>query len=159
MVSYKPISFFEKGILQKILKASYQDFFIYFPNEKKNLYQLWEREEEEVFSNPIIGDHILFTCINSIPIGYFSWDDRNIPIGVIGQNCIIPQYQNQGYGRKQITVIEKRLREIKFTELNVVTGDHEFFVPAQKMYLACGFQKKRTFKGTLFTNIEFSKRL
>jgi hypothetical protein len=56
-------------------------------------------------------------------------------------------------------VIEKRLREIKFTELKVVTGDHEFFVPAQKMYLACGFQKIRTIKGTLFENIEFSKRL
>jgi GNAT superfamily N-acetyltransferase len=159
MVTYKPISFFEKGRIQKILKASYQDFFIYFPGEKKKLYHQWEREEEEAFSNPIIGNHVLFTCIKGSPIGYFSWDDRNFPIGQVGQNCIIPQYQNQGYGRKQIAVIEEKFKEFNFKEVTVVTGDHEFFAPAQKMYLACGFQKKRPINGTLFENVEFFKYL
>jgi GNAT superfamily N-acetyltransferase len=124
-----------------------------------NLYHQWEQEEEEAFSNPIVGNHILFTCIKDSPIGYFSWDDQKFPCGQIGQNCIIPQYQNQGFGKRQISVIEEKLKKSKYNEITVVTGAHDFFKPAQKMYLACGFHKKRTINGTSFENIEFFKYL
>jgi len=157
IVTFKPISSFKKGIIQKILKASYQDFFIYFPEQRKNQYLQWEQEEEEAFSNPIVGNHALITCINDKPVGYFSWDDRKFPTGLIGQNCIIPQYQNQGLGKKQISVIEEKFKKIKFSEINVVTGNHDFFMPAQKMYLSCGFKQKRIFTDDLFDKIEFLK--
>ncbi len=159
IVTYKPITCFKKGTIQKILKASYQDFFIYFPDQKKNLYHQWEQEEEESFNNSVVGNHVLFTCIEDNPIGYFSWDDRQFPSGQIGQNCIIPQYQNQGFGKRQISVIEEKFKNSRFNEITVVTGDHNFFKPAHKMYLACGFKKKRTFDGSIFDNIEFYKTI
>lgn len=89
MITNKPISLIDKGTIQKILKASYQNFFIYFPQEKNVLYEQWEQEDEEAFNNQIIGNHTMFSCINDHVIGYFSWDDRNFPCGMIGQNCII----------------------------------------------------------------------
>ena len=147
MTIYKPISLFEKGSILQILKTCYQDFFIYFLNEKNRLLDLWEKEDEDAFNIPIIGEHSLFTCINGQVIGYFSWDNRNFPNGLIGQNCIIPAYQNQGYGRKQLAVIEEKFIHSNFKEVSVITGDHEFFLPAQKMYLACEYRKKRVFNG------------
>ena len=157
MIIYKPIFLLEKGTIQKILKTCYQDFFFYFPNEKRKLYGQWEKEDEDAFNNTTIGEHTLFTCVDDIVIGYCSWDDRNFPYGIIGQNCIIPSYQNQGYGKKQITVIEEKLKQYNFKEISVLTGDHKFFLPAQKMYLACGFRKKKISNGVLFKNIEFYK--
>jgi hypothetical protein len=36
-----------------------------------------KKKDREAFDNPdTIGKYVLFTCINDIPIGYFSWDDR-----------------------------------------------------------------------------------
>ena len=157
MTTYRPISLIKKGTIQKILKASYQNFLSYFPNEKDVLYAQWEQEDEEAFSNKTIGDHTMFTCINDIVIGYFSWDDRNFPIGLIGQNCIIPAFQNQGYGKKQLAFIEEKFKRNDFKEISVVTGDHKFFISAQKMYLACDYKKKRDLNGTLFQKIEFYK--
>jgi GNAT superfamily N-acetyltransferase len=86
---------------------------------------------------------VLFICINDSPVGYFSWDDRQYPVGIIGQNCILLIHQGQGYGRKQIEFVIKIFQDSKFKQTNVVTGDHEFFIPAQKMYASCGFQEHR----------------
>ena len=100
----------------------------------------------------------MFTCINNdLVIGYFSWDDRNFPIGLIGQNCIIPAYRNQGYGKKQLAFIEENFKRLDFKEISVVTGDHKFFIPAQKMYLTSDYKIKRVYNGTLFQKIELSK--
>jgi ribosomal protein S18 acetylase RimI-like enzyme len=160
MIIYKPIDFFEPGLIQKLLKKSYQDLFQYFPNEKQRLYKQWEHEDKEVFNYPdTIGRHVLFTCINDNPIGYFSWDDRKFPQGIIGQNCVLPDHQKQGFGRKQVDTMIKIFEDTKFEEISVVTGNHKFFEPAQKIYINCGFKEKRRFNGDLFERIEFSKLL
>lgn len=94
MIEYKPIDLFEPGLIEKLLKSSYKDLFRWFPNEKQRLYDQWEQEDKEAFNNPdTIGRHILFTCINDNPVGYFSWDDRQYSVGIVGQNCILPDYQ------------------------------------------------------------------
>jgi hypothetical protein len=46
MITHKPIGFFEQGLIQKLLKNSYQDFFQYFPNEKQRLYDHWEKKRQ-----------------------------------------------------------------------------------------------------------------
>jgi len=160
MISHKPIEFFEKGLIQKLLKNSYKDLFKYFPDEKRRLYDQWEREDREAFNNPdTVGRHVLFTCINDKPIGYFSWDDRQHPLGLVGQNCILPDYQSKGYGKKQIECIIKIFQRGKFNEIRAITGDHEYFLAAQKMYLSCGFRQQRKIQGNPFKLIEFSKRI
>ena len=160
MITYKEIDFFKQGIIENLLKNSYKDLFRYFPNEKRRLYDQWEREDKDSFNNlDTIGRHVLFTCINDNPIGYFSWDDRQYPLGIVGQNCILPDYQGQGYGKKQIEYIIELFQCDKFNEVKAITGDHEYFITAQKMYLSCGFQQKRKIQGDLFKLVEFSKRI
>jgi GNAT superfamily N-acetyltransferase len=160
MIEYKPIDLFEPGLIEKLLKSSYKDFFRWFPNEKQRLYDQWEREDKEALNNPdTIGRHVLFTCIKDNPIGYFSWDDRQYPLGIVGQNCILPDYQGQGYGKRQIEYIIGIFKNKKFNQIRAVTGDHEFFIAAQKMYLKSGFQEEKKTQGDLFKLVEFSKRI
>lgn len=156
MISYKKINAFRPGDIQRLLKESYQDLIAYFPFEKDNFYNQWEKEDNDAFKNiDTIGQNLLFTCVNDLPVGYFSWDIRNGPLGVIGQNCILPDYQNRGYGTKQIEQIISIFREYNFTEISVTTGGHMFFRPAQTMYGKCGFQLRERVKGKLFDQIEY----
>jgi GNAT superfamily N-acetyltransferase len=158
MISYKTIDNFKPGLILQIIKASYQDLIGYFPDEKQRLYSQWEKEDMDAFNNPdTIGKHVLFTCIKNKPIGYFSWDDRQYTIGIIGQNCVLPNYQGKGYGKKQIEVIIRLFQENKFKEITTITGDHQFFLSSQKMYIGCGFSEQKKIKGDLFNKIEFSK--
>ena len=44
----------------------------------------------------------------------------------------------------------------------VTTGEHKFFLPAQKMYVSCGFKETRRFFGDTdlsFREIEFTKKI
>jgi GNAT superfamily N-acetyltransferase len=160
MIVYKTIDNFKPGLIENLLKTSYKRLIDYFPNEKQGFYHQWEKEDYEAFNNPdTISKYVLFSCLGNNPIGYFSWDDRQYPLGIIGQNCILPSYQGQGYGRNQIESLIKIFQDKKFNELRVVTGDHDFFIAAQKMYINGGFKEHRKMKGDLFNLIEFSKQI
>jgi ribosomal protein S18 acetylase RimI-like enzyme len=160
MITYKPIGFFEQGIIQKLLKNSYEDLFQYFPDERQRLYNQWEREDKEAFNNPdTIGKHVIFSCINDNPVGYYSWDERQYPRGIIGQNCILPDYQGYGFGKRQIEEVVGIFQSKKFNEIRVITGDHEFFHAAQKMYLSCGFQEHGKTPGNIFKLVEFIRQI
>ena len=135
----KGISEFSPGLIQNMLKKCYATFFDCFPEEKERLFNQWEREDCDAFENLHIGSFVSFTCINNLPVGYFSWDPRKFPLSIIGQNCILPEYRGQGYGSKQIEWIIDWFREWNFTEVTATTGNHEFFHAAQQMYKKCGF--------------------
>jgi hypothetical protein len=47
-------------------------------------------------------------------------------------------------------MIIKGFQDKKFNEIRAITGDHDFFISAQKMYTNCGFQELRKMKGDLF---------
>jgi GNAT superfamily N-acetyltransferase len=160
MIEYRTIDNFGSGLIEKLLKTSYQRLIDCFPDEKQRFYRQWEKEDNEAFNNPeTIGKYVLFTCISNNPIGYFSWDDRQYPLGIVGQNCILPDYQGQGYGRKQIESVIKIFKDRKFNQIRATTGDHDFFISAQKMYANCGFREQRKMKGDLYKLIEFSKQI
>jgi len=158
MVDFKTIDKFKPGLIHSLLKISYAGFIERFPDEKEKSYTQWEQEDHNAFNYPLtIGKYVLFACMNNLPIGYCSWDDRQYPVGIIGQNCILPQYQRRGYGRIQIELIIKMFRDKNFREIRVITGEHDFFIPAQKMYQKCGFQERRRINGDLFNLIELYK--
>jgi GNAT superfamily N-acetyltransferase len=160
MIVYRTIDYFKPGLIKNLLKTSYKRLIDYFPNERQGFYHQWEKEDYEAFNNPdTIGKYVLFSCLGNNPIGYFSWDDRQYPIGIIGQNCILPSYQGQGYGRNQIESVIKLFKDKKFNEIRVITGNHVFFNAAQKMYTSCGFQEQRKMKGDLYNLIELSKQI
>ncbi len=148
------------GVISELLRKSYAGFIDSFPGEKKSLYSQWEKEDHAAFTQKqTIGRCAAFTCLNGLPIGYFSWDDRQFPVGIIGQNCICPEYQGQGFGTCQVEWIVDWFRERDFCEIRVTTGDHDFFLPARMMYKKCGFVEKQRTKGVLFSLIEFTRKL
>jgi GNAT superfamily N-acetyltransferase len=160
MIDFKTIEYFRPGLIEKILKTCYKRLIDIFPDDKDRFYSQWKHEDNEVFNNPdTIGKYILLTCLNNNPIGYFSWDNRQYPVGVVGQNCILPDFQGQGYGRRQIEFIIKIFQDKGFNEVNAVTGDHEFFISAKKMYINCGFQERRKMQGNIFRLIEFARTI
>src|SRR5690554_2293590 len=98
MIEFKPITDFKPGQIQQMTKICYRDLIEYYPNEKDRLYHQWENEDKLAFQDiDTIGRHILFSCIENNLIGFFSWDDRQFPNGIVGQNCILPDFQGQGY--------------------------------------------------------------
>jgi GNAT superfamily N-acetyltransferase len=160
MIKHRPISDFKPGQIQELIKKCYQDLIDYFPSEKEKLYHQWENEDKAAFKKmETIGKLILFSCIEKNLIGFISWDNRQFPNGIVGQNCILPDYQGHGYGTKQLEKIIDILRNDKFKTLSAETGDHDFFIPARKMYEKCGFIIKEKRKGYLFDTIEYIVQL
>ena len=160
MIKFKTIENFKPGLIQSLLKKSYAGFIDCFPNDKEKFYKQWEQEDCDAFNNPqTIGKYLFFVCLNDLPVGFCSWDDRQSPVGIIGQNCVLPQYQRQGYGRKQIELIIKMFTDKKFKEIRVITGEHEFFIPAQRIYKKLGFKERQRINGNLFNRVEFYKYL
>jgi GNAT superfamily N-acetyltransferase len=131
----------EPGIIFRLLDQSYAELVRTHPElwepEKEN----WEEFDRDVFENPgTIGACTFLTWFGKALVGFFSFDLRPMPAyGVIGHNCILPEYRNRGFGKQQIAEILRRFRQMGIRQARVSTSDHPFFVPAQKMYTACGF--------------------
>ena len=62
-------------------------------------------------------------------------------IGIIGHNCILPKFRGQGFGKQQVIEILKRLIGFGIKTAKVTTNDNSFFIPAQRMYISCGFKE------------------
>jgi GNAT superfamily N-acetyltransferase len=131
----------EPGIIAWLLNQSYAELIRAQPelweSERKN----WEETDKSVFENPdTIGACSFLTWYGTNIVGFFSFDPRPQPAyAVIGHNCILPEFRNQGFGKRQIAEILHQLRQRRIRQARVSTNDHPFFVPAQRMYISCGF--------------------
>jgi GNAT superfamily N-acetyltransferase len=73
-----------------------------------------------------------------------SYDPRQRPErGLIGWSCVVPEHQGKGIGKAQIQEILRIFRSKAIRKACVTTTDEDFFVPAQRMYEACGLAKIR----------------
>lgn len=141
-VEFAPLSAHKPGTIRELLSRSYEDFIAsgrldqIFPSSK------WPAFDAHVFENPdTLGRCVFITCVDDQPVGFASWDPRCGPVqGVIGHNCVLPEHRGKGYGRMQIQEVLRRFREAGLQRAIVITGDDPFFVPAQRMYLSCGFR-------------------
>lgn len=59
--------------------------------------------------------------------------------GIIGHNCILPEFRGKGIGKQQILEIIKRFSSVGTKKAKVSTCSHSFFLPARRMYISCGF--------------------
>ncbi|MHC4537066.1 MAG: GNAT family N-acetyltransferase [Planctomycetota bacterium] len=159
MIQYKTIENFNPGIFLEITKRCYEPLFNYFPDKKSEFHQQWEESDKATFDHPAIGKCVFVSCINEKPIGFASWDPRIKPVGIIGQNCILPEYQGKGFGKKQILKVIEIVKKSGFQKIRVTTGDHEFFIPAHKMYEGCGFKEIKMITGELFDLVEYERVL
>ncbi|MFX1364144.1 MAG: GNAT family N-acetyltransferase [Promethearchaeota archaeon] len=135
-IKFQPISEFNPGTICNILNQSYVGSP--YENEK----HIWADFDNESYNNPqTVGRCVFISIMSNKIIGLTSYDPRQKPLGIIGHNCILPKYRRNGYGKEQILEIIRILKMKGFIELKVTTDEHPFFIPAQKMYLSCGFKE------------------
>jgi RimJ/RimL family protein N-acetyltransferase len=159
-LSFAKLSGFKNGLIFALLSKSYFDLLNkYKLKHKKDMIDNWKKFDEAAFNNlNTIGKCVFVTSLGKKVIGFGSYDPRQWPeIGVIGHNCILPEFRGHGYGIAQIIETIKRFRKKKYKKARASTGDHPFFLASQKMYLSCGFKETRRFKkeGTDFSEIEY----
>ncbi|MEN6369759.1 MAG: GNAT family N-acetyltransferase [Thermotogota bacterium] len=132
------------GTIAGLLRASYTDLLKLDPrwgDEATN----WGEYDRDVFANPgTVGACLFLTRLGGRVVGFASWDPRQRPsYGIVGHNCILPPFRGRGLGRRQIEEVLRRFEALKIRAARVSTIDHWFFVPAQRMYVACGFREVR----------------
>jgi len=90
------------------------------------------------------GACVFLTGLDGLIVGFASWDPRQRPrYGIVGHNCILPEFQGRGFGREQIQEVLRRFRGLGIQTARATTCDHPFFAPAHRMYQACGFREVR----------------
>jgi len=143
VIAFTPFAEHEPGIILSLLSQSYAAYLALDPQAARTWPADWAAYDHEVSRHPdTVGACGFVTCLQGQPIGFASWDPRAYPTyGVIGHNCILPAFRANGYGTAQIRHVLDILRARGFERARVTTGDHPFFVPAQRMYAVCGFQE------------------
>ena len=134
----------EAGTLLRLLERSYAPLVESEPEiwaqEQKN----WKASDRAVFEDPeTVGACTFLSWLGKDLVGFFSLDPRPQPIGLVDHNCILPSFRRRGFGSQQIMELLRRLRSMEIREARASTLDHPFFVPAQRMYVRCGFREVR----------------
>lgn len=160
--SFRPLIEHREKTFFTLLKQSYAGCEKVHPDCMKGWLNDWKTYDDEIFKNPnTVGCCGFVTYLSDVMIGFASWDPRKFPTGLIGHNCILPQYRGKGYGRDQINEIVNRLKKLFFTKILASTLDHDFFSAAQKMYHSCGFVEMRRFsaENNMYKIIDYEKSL
>ena len=148
MVEFRKITEFPRGTLYDILQDAYSFDF----RNKRIWNENWHESDDFFFDNPNIADHYgLVTCVDSIPIGFVTWDPRHRPEYVeIGHNGIRSQYKRKGYGHMQLSEAIRRIKEYEGLKRIIVCTNSNFVAP--KNYESVGFKlydrKKNDTKST-----------
>lgn len=140
MLKFISFSEYQRGTLVSLLSQSYADYFQFDPNCELAWKRAWEEYDLAVFEHPdTVGSCGYITAHKNQVIGFASWDPRQFPIGVIGHNCVLPEFRGNSYGNQQIIEVIRNLRGKDFVKAQATTGEHSFFESAKRMYKSCGF--------------------
>ncbi|MCP4707957.1 MAG: GNAT family N-acetyltransferase, partial [Planctomycetes bacterium] len=131
------------GVVASLLNQSYAELVEAEPENWRPEIENWVQSDRSVFENPkTVGACTFLSWVETNLVGFFCFDPRPRPAyGVIGHNCILPEFRSRGFGKQQINEILRRFRDIGIKSAKVSTNDHPFFIPAQQMYTACGFRE------------------
>lgn len=157
MLWFEPFSHHKPGLVFGMLTESYSALLRQLPGSKVGeLLSQWEEYDNAVFSKPYkTGACGFFTVLDGEPVGFASWDPRRYPeSGSLGHNCVLPRYQNHGYGTEQVREILGRFSLAGYEAALVRTDAHPFFAPAIRMYERCGFERIATYPGDLLEEYE-----
>jgi GNAT superfamily N-acetyltransferase len=141
MLKFSKTTEFEPGIIFSLLSQSFTELW------NEDLEKKIIKFDTEIFENPdTVGACTFISTLNGKAVGMASYDPRQGPeAGIIGYNCILPEYQGRGLGKTQIKEIIRRLKESGFKKVFVRTGEHPFFNKARNMYIACGFKESKKY--------------
>lgn len=136
---FLPLTSFPRGTLSSLLIECYRGA----PDILERDHVSWAAFDDLVCDNPdTVGRSGFISMIGERLAGFASWDPRGFPgPAVIGHNCVLPEFQGKGLGKRQIDEVLRRLREAGFRSVTVLTGASPLFEPARRMYLAAGFKE------------------
>lgn len=134
-VKFNKVSGFHRGIIFKLLADAYS----FDRRYEHRCNSDWQKLDDFFFDNLQIADKYGFiTTLNDEPIGFVSWDPRNMPeYAEIGHNCIASRYKSKGYGKIQLQEAVNRIIQHEVRRIVVTTDDD--LIPAQRMYESVGF--------------------
>ena len=133
----------QRSLIVSMLKRSYAELVELDPQHWGPEVPKWEEFDREVFEHPeTVGACVFLSWSAGELVGFASYDPRQRPErGIVGHNCILPDFRGQGFGRQQIREILRRFRAVGIRLAQASTGENPFFMPAQRMYTACGFRE------------------
>ena len=131
------------GVLADMLKRSYASLLAIDSHRWTFEVAKWEQFDLNVFQHPeTVGSCVFLSWVDGKLVGFGSYDPRQRPeLGVIGHNCILPEFRRKGFGLWQLREILRRLGAMGVKKAKATTHEHVFFEPARRMYLSCGFRK------------------
>jgi len=161
MITYESFGFLKEGGVFAALAGIYAEYPFHDVEQKTAWEGNWKEYDRLLFSNmDTVGKAGFVSVLDGRMIGFCSWDPRGAPRSVIvGHNGLLPAYRGFGYGSGQIRRMLEIFRERGYVTATVTTGDEDFFVPAQRMYAACGFTETRRFLQDGCRQIEYLLRL
>ena len=131
------------GTILSLLLRSYAALVEAEPKCRGRVEPKWAEFDREIFAHPdTIGSCVFLSRADDELVGFGSYDPRQKPaFGIVGHNCVLPEFRGRGYGAAQVLEILRRFRELGIRKARVTTGAHPFFLPARRMYAACGFRE------------------
>lgn len=144
MVEFTPITGEKPGLIAGLLGESYAELLKSDPLWESEIVN-WEQYDHDVFAYPdTVGNSLFVTRLSGRIVGFASWDPRQRPeYGIVGHNCVLPEYRGRGLGKIQVAEVLRRFQSLAIKTAKVSTNDLPFFIPAQRMYAACGFREVR----------------
>jgi len=133
----------QPGVVASMLKRSYAELLESDPDHWEAEVPKWEQFDREVFEHPdTVGSCVFLSWSGDQLVGFGSYDPRPKPdFGIVGHNCILPEFRGQGFGKQQMLEILRRfqVRGIRTARTKTLAGD--WHIPAQRMYASCGFRE------------------
>lgn len=138
-LKFRDIRETDRGILVEILTRSYRPLkdlneFPWIPGES-----MWQEYDDQVFDNFERARECVFvTELDNRIVGFASYT-HNESTATIGRNSVVPEEGGKGIGTSQVHEMIRRCSALCVRKIEVVTGTHRFFAPAQRMYMNAGF--------------------
>jgi GNAT superfamily N-acetyltransferase len=143
ILRYEPIHGRQRGLLAAMLAQSYASLLRTDPDLWRPEEEKWDQFDRDVFDRPdAVGACVFLSSVGTRLVGFGSYDPRGAPeFGRVGHNCILPEFRGRGFGKLQVQEILRRLsaRGIRVARVSTLSGAGH--VPAQRMYLGCGFRE------------------
>lgn len=135
-IEFRKITEFPRGTLAALLRNGYA----FEPKFERDWHAQWQEFDDFFYDNPRIAEFSGFmTVFNGNPIGFVSWDPRNLPESAeIGHNCIAAEYKGRGFGKRQMCHAVERI--ISQGAKKIIVCTNEICVPAQRTYARAGFR-------------------
>jgi len=138
-LNFTPLKTHRPGTLNALLERSYLELTDAFPERWAQEKDRWLEFDGQAFANPAtVGACVFVTCLDDHPIGFGSFEPDG-KAGLVGHNCILPEFRLRGFGSRQLAEVVRRMKARGINHVKVTSHEHPFFLAARQMYLSFGF--------------------